>query len=41
VRWRWMKNSVVIWDNRSTQHYAVQSYSPAVRKMERAGVVGE
>ncbi|MFE7423924.1 TauD/TfdA dioxygenase family protein [Streptomyces sp. NPDC014735] len=41
VRWRWQKNSVAIWDNRSTQHYAVQDYWPAVRKMERAGIVGD
>jgi taurine dioxygenase len=40
VRWRWTKNSFAIWDNRSTQHYAVQDYWPAVRKMERAGIVG-
>src|SRR3954454_3147617 len=37
--WRWSKNSFAIWDNRSTQHYAVQDYFPAVRKMERAGIV--
>ncbi|MFI6431161.1 TauD/TfdA dioxygenase family protein [Rhodococcus oryzae] len=41
VRWRWTRNSVAIWDNRSTQHYAVQDYWPAVRKMERAGIVGD
>lgn len=41
VRWRWTKNSVVIWDNRSTQHYAVQDYWPDVRKMERAGIIGD
>jgi taurine dioxygenase len=40
VRWRWTKNSFAIWDNRSTQHYAVQDYWPGVRKMERAGIVG-
>jgi taurine dioxygenase len=40
VRWRWRPNSVAIWDNRSTQHYAVQDYWPAVRKMERAGIAG-
>jgi taurine dioxygenase len=40
VRWRWTKNSFAIWDNRCTQHYAVQDYWPAVRKMERAGIVG-
>ena len=41
VRWRWQRNSVAIWDNRCTQHYAVQDYWPAVRKMERAGIVGD
>jgi taurine dioxygenase len=41
VRWRWTKNSVAIWDNRSTQHYAVMDYPPCVRKMERAGIVGD
>jgi taurine dioxygenase len=41
VRWRWRPLSVAIWDNRSTQHYAVQDYWPAVRKMERAGIVGD
>jgi taurine dioxygenase len=41
VRWRWTPNSVAIWDNRSTQHYAVQDYWPAVRKMERAGIIGD
>jgi taurine dioxygenase len=40
VRWRWTKNSFAIWDNRCTQHYAVQDYWPGVRKMERAGIVG-
>ena len=41
VRWRWTPNSVAIWDNRATQHYAVQDYWPAVRKMDRAGIVGD
>ena len=41
VRWRWTRNSFAIWDNRNTQHYAVQDYWPDVRKMERAGIVGE
>ena len=34
------RHSVAIWDNRSTQHYAVQDYWPAVRKMERPGSSG-
>ncbi|WP_223454608.1 MULTISPECIES: TauD/TfdA dioxygenase family protein [unclassified Pseudomonas] len=41
VRWRWKPNSIAIWDNRSTQHYAVMDYPPCHRKMERAGIIGE
>jgi len=41
VRWRWTPGSVAIWDNRCTQHYAVMDYWPAVRKMERAGIIGD
>jgi taurine dioxygenase len=41
VRWRWSRNAVAFWDNRATQHYAVQDYWPAVRKMERAGIMGD
>jgi taurine dioxygenase len=41
VRWRWKPNSVAIWDNRSTQHYAVMDYPPCHRKMERAGIIGD
>ena len=41
VRWRWKPNSVAIWDNRCTQHYAVMDYPPCVRQMERAGIIGD
>ncbi|MEY3654819.1 MAG: hypothetical protein RL739_2989 [Pseudomonadota bacterium] len=41
VRWRWKPHSVAIWDNRSTQHYAVMDYPPCHRKMERAGIMGD
>ena len=41
VRWRWQPNSVAIWDNRCTQHYAVMDYPPCHRKMERAGIKGD
>jgi taurine dioxygenase len=41
VRWRWQPDSVAIWDNRATQHYAVMDYPPCHRKMERAGIVGD
>ena len=40
VRWRWQPNSIAIWDNRSTQHYAVMDYPACHRKMERAGIIG-
>ena len=41
MRWRWKPNSVAMWDNRCTQHYAVMDYPPCHRKMERAGIVGD
>jgi taurine dioxygenase len=41
VRFRFRTNSVAIWDNRCTQHYAVQDFWPAVRKLERAGIIGD
>ena len=41
VRWRWSPDSVAIWDNRSTQHYAVMDYPPCHRKMERTGIIGD
>ena len=41
VRFRWKPNSMAMWDNRCTQHYAVMDYPPCHRKMERAGIIGE
>jgi taurine dioxygenase len=41
VRRRLRTNTVAIWDNRCTQHYAVQDFWPAVRKLERAGIIGD
>ena len=35
VRFRWQKGSVAIWDNRTTQHFAVADYLPAHRRMHR------
>lgn len=40
VRWRWEPDSIAIWDNRATQHYAVMDYPACHRKMERAGIIG-
>jgi taurine dioxygenase len=41
VRLRWKPNTIAIWDNRATQHYAIHDYYPAVRKMMRATIVGD
>ena len=41
VRFRFRKNSVALWDNRCTQHYACQDFWPAQRNLERAGIVGD
>jgi taurine dioxygenase len=41
VRWRWSDNAVAFWDNRVTQHYAVNDYLPARRVMNRATILGE
>jgi len=35
VRFRWRMGSVAMWDNRSTQHYAVADYLPNYRRMHR------
>jgi taurine dioxygenase len=40
-RFRWAEHSIAFWDNRCTQHYAVSDYWPAVRRMERATIVGD
>ncbi|WP_416897008.1 MAG: TauD/TfdA dioxygenase family protein [Minwuia sp.] len=41
VRFSWRDNSIAFWDNRACQHYAVSDYWPAVRRMERATVIGD
>lgn len=41
VRWRWSENAVAFWDNRVTQHYAVNDYLPHRRIMNRATVLGD
>ncbi|MFT5442389.1 MAG: taurine dioxygenase [Myxococcota bacterium] len=40
-RWRWQQGDVAIWDNRSTQHYAVADYGDAPRTIHRVTLVGD
>ncbi|WP_263145837.1 taurine dioxygenase [Pseudomonas sp. RIT-PI-AD] len=41
VRWRWKANDLAFWDNRITQHYAVDDYRPQRRVMHRATILGD
>lgn len=41
VRWRWREGDVAIWDNRSTQHYAVDDYGDQPRIVRRVTLAGE
>ncbi|HXW39433.1 MAG TPA: TauD/TfdA family dioxygenase, partial [Acidimicrobiales bacterium] len=41
VRWRWREGDVAIWDNRSTQHYAVGDYGTTHRRVQRVTTSGQ
>jgi taurine dioxygenase len=41
VRWRWSTGDVAMWDNRATQHYAVDDYGTQPRIVRRVTVAGD
>jgi taurine dioxygenase len=41
IRWRWAPADLAIWDNRATQHYAIDDYGDLPRRMHRITVAGD
>ncbi|MDI3403765.1 TauD/TfdA dioxygenase family protein [Streptomyces cavernicola] len=41
VRFRWQAGDIAFWDNRATQHYAVNDYGDARRVAERVAIAGD
>ena len=41
VRWSWRPGDIAIWDNRSTQHYAVDDYGDQARVLHRITLAGD
>ena len=41
VRWSWQQDDVAIWDNRATQHFAINDYGNQARLVRRVTVHGE
>ncbi|MEV8538983.1 TauD/TfdA family dioxygenase [Streptomyces sp. NPDC051572] len=41
LRWRWSPNQLVLFDNRITQHYAIDNYDNQPRRLNRVTVAGD
>jgi taurine dioxygenase len=41
ARWNWRKDDVAIWDNRATQHFAINDYGKQPRLVRRVTVHGD
>ncbi|MER8156781.1 TauD/TfdA family dioxygenase [Streptomyces sp. NPDC094472] len=41
VRFHWQPGDIAFWDNRATQHYAVNDYAPHRRVAERVAIEGD
>lgn len=41
VRWHWQAGDIAIWDNRATQHYAINDYGDRRRVMKRITLAGD
>jgi taurine dioxygenase len=41
LRWRWQPNQLVLFDNRITQHYAIDNYDDQPRRLHRVTVAGD
>lgn len=41
ARWKWAAGDVVIWDNRATEHYAINDYGDQHRVVRRVTIAGD
>ncbi|CQD15049.1 taurine dioxygenase [Mycolicibacterium conceptionense] len=41
IRWNWEPGDLAIWDNRATQHYAVDDYGDQFRRLSRITLAGD
>jgi alpha-ketoglutarate-dependent taurine dioxygenase len=41
VRWRWQVGDIAFWDNRATQHYAIDDFGSQSRRVQRVTIVGD